>query len=376
MEDNFAEQIIPGTFIRVQAEGLIAPKGVAFGNVAIVGTAVAAKDEKGNDVEHALGTTHILSSLNDAKALWGPSDPVVDSTLNLMRGLELLFRNGATTVYAQALAAGATTDNFTTALDILLKDEVNVVVIPELPTGAATAIIKAAVNSAESVARDVIGVIGADSAVLDDVLAQANADKRLVLATPALMGAEDVEETLPNGIKRKKSVPIELPGQYTAAAVAGLIASLAPQASPTNKTLPGVTQLARKYGYGELTKLVSGNVLALESRQGIRVVRGITTEGAAFAQITTRRIVDYAKTGIRQVSNPFVGRLNNERVRKALKGALDSFLSTMLFDEQLTGYTLDVTATRADEIAGRCVVNVAMQPTFSIDYIRVTLALS
>ena len=30
----------------------------------------------------------------------------------------------------------------------------------------------------------------------------------------------------------------------------------------------------------------------------------------------------------------------------------------------------------ADEIAGRCIVNVAMQPTFSIDYIRVTLALS
>ena len=35
MEENFAEQIVPGTFIRVQAEGLIAPKGVSFGNVGI-----------------------------------------------------------------------------------------------------------------------------------------------------------------------------------------------------------------------------------------------------------------------------------------------------------------------------------------------------
>ena len=42
MEENFAEQIVPGTFIRVQAEGLIAPKGVSFGNVGIVGTAAAA----------------------------------------------------------------------------------------------------------------------------------------------------------------------------------------------------------------------------------------------------------------------------------------------------------------------------------------------
>lgn len=362
MEENFAEQIIPGTFIRVQAEGLIAPKGIAFGNVAIVGTAAAAVG-----VSNALNTTHILSSLEDAKALWAPSDPVAAGTLNLMRGLELLFRNGATTVYAQALAAGAATQNFSDALDELLKEEINVVVIPELATATATTVIKAAVNSAETNARDVIGVLGSDAdadAAPADIVAQANADKRLVLATPAIHGLD------PGGSE------VLLPGQYTAAAVAGLIASLAPQASPTNKTLTGVTRLGRKFGYGELKALVSGNVLALETRQGIRVVRGITTEGEAFAQITTRRIVDYAKAGIRQVSNPFVGRLNNERVRKALKGALDSFLSTMLFDEQLTGYTLDVTATRADEIAGRCVVNVAMQPTFSIDYIRVTLALS
>jgi hypothetical protein len=140
--------------------------------------------------------------------------------------------------------------------------------------------------------------------------------------------------------------------------------------------LPGITRLGTRFSYGELKDLLQGNVLPLESRQGMRVVRGITTEGAAFAQITTRRVVDYAKAGIRQVANPFVGRLNNERVRKALRGAIDSFLTTMLIDEALVGYTLEVRATRQDEIAGRCVVNVAMQPTFSIDYIRVTLALS
>ena len=73
--------------------------------------------------------------------------------------------------------------------------------------------------------------------------------------------------------------------------------------------LAGVTQLATRYSYGQLKALLQGNVCALEDRQGIRVVRGITTEGEAFAQITTRRIVDYAKAGIRQVANPFVGRL-------------------------------------------------------------------
>ena len=82
-----------------------------------------------------------------------------------------------------------------------------------------------------------------------------------------------------------------------------------------------------------------------------------------------------SKAGIRKASNPFIGRLNNQRVRKALQGAIDGFLTTMVQDEALIGYSLEVTATRADEIAGRAIVNAVIQPTFSIDFIAVTLVL-
>jgi hypothetical protein len=67
--------------------------------------------------------------------------------------------------------------------------------------------------------------------------------------------------------------------------------------------------------------------------------------------------------------------LNNQRVRKALQGAIDGFLTTMVVDEMLISYSLEVTATRADEIAGRCVVNATLRPTFSIDFIAVTMVL-
>ena len=87
-------------------------------------------------------------------------------------------------------------------------------------------------------------------------------------------------------------------------------------------------------------------------------------------------MVDFAKAGVRQVSQPFIGRLNNERVRKSLQGAIDGFLSNMVVNESLIAYELEVKASRQDEIAGRCIVNVAMQPVFSIDYIHVTLVLS
>lgn len=360
MENAFAEQVIPGTFIRVQAENLISAGGISYGNVGIVGT--AANADPGNDV---LGSTRILSSLDDARALYAPSDPIADGTLNLMRSLEIAFRCGATTVYAHALAAGASQGDFTTAIESsLIKENINFLIVPELPTSEAVAVL-GVVDTAETDGRDVIGVYGSDQTVFDNIDDDVTANKRFVMVTPGLALYEAASDSR-----------VTLPGNYTAAAMAGLLSSLPPHISPTNKVIPSLTGLSARFSYGQLKSLLQANACPLEDREGIRVVRGLTTEGAAFSQITTRRIVDFAKAGVRQVSNPFIGRLNNIRVRKALQGAIDGFLTTMVVDEMLTDYSLEVKASRQDEIAGRCVVNVAMQPTFSIDYIRVTLALS
>ena len=355
-EDQFAEQIIPGTFIRVQAEALISAGGISAGNIGIVGTAAS-----------GVGETHVLSDWEGAKETFGLYDALTGGTLNLNRSVEQLFRNGARTVYARGVAAGANKGDFTTAFAEIIKENVNILVAPELTTADATDVLKALVDSAEGDGKDVIAVIGGDGADATAVVAQAAtaANKRLIVTTPGFQTFDSVA-----------GADVTLGGNYSAAAVAGLISSLAVQSSPTNKALSGVTQLSEKYSYGELKQLVQGNVCALEDRRGIRVVRGVTTEGAAFAQITTRRITDYAKAGVRQVANPFIGRLNNQRVRAALQGAIDGFLATMLQDESLTNYTVSVTATRQDEIAGRAIVNIALQPTFSIDYIRVTMSLS
>ena len=94
-----------------------------------------------------------------------------------------------------------------------------------------------------------------------------------------------------------------------------------------------------------------------------------------YTKITTLRIVDYAKYGVRSAAQPFIGLLNNDRVRKAMKGAIIGFLAGMVDDEMLVAYDLDVTATRAEEIRGIARVTMTIQPTFSIDYIKVTMFL-
>ena len=47
----------------------------------------------------------------------------------------------------------------------------------------------------------------------------------------------------------------------------------------------------------------------------------------------------------------------------------------MVLDEMLTEYQLDVSATRAQEINGIASVVMTLKPTFSIDFIRVTMNL-
>jgi hypothetical protein len=167
-----------------------------------------------------------------------------------------------------------------------------------------------------------------------------------------------------------------LPAGYTAAAVAGLISSLPVQGSLTNRTLtvPGVALSANR---GEQEQLIRRNVLTVIQKDGFRIVKGLTTsgEGTPFSAIPTQRIVDYAKYGVRSAANPYIGRLNNDRVRAALKATLDAFLTRMVLDEALTKYALEVSATRPQEIAGEVSVVMTLQPVFNIEFIRVVMNL-
>lgn len=358
---NLSSLVIPGTYIRVRSEGLISAGGISSGNIGIAGKAASGTDK---------GTV-LLSDYREAVAIFGRYDAWDDGDgkFNLVRALELLFANGARMIYARGMAEA--NNDYESAFAELVKEDVNILVSPEQTTAAAKTLIGGLAETLESQGKDVMAVVGTDKTAVADIIAQVSANKRLVLVAPGIQ----TRETL---VALDGSVTVSdvtLPGTYAAAAVAGKLASLTAQTSLTNKTLPALAKLEQRFSYAQKVQLVTGNVLVLEERQGVRVVRGITTEGGAFTQITTRRIVDFAKAGVRKVGEPFIGRLNNERVRKALHGAIQGFLDTMIADEALTGYALEVTASRQDEIAGRALVNLMLQPTFSIDFLAVTIVL-
>jgi hypothetical protein len=275
-----------------------------------------------------------------------------------------LFGTGANTRGQDG--SDASDADYKNGLDLLLNEEAHIIVAAGKTDGFGAQLDShCQVASTDALRHDRIGVLGSALGASLDTIRGHNLDSdRLIFVAPGIQATD-----APSG------KAVTLPGAYAAAAIAGLLASLPPHVSLTNKPI-SVNGLENKYTNPELGQLVQDRVLGLEARQGFRVVKGITTATfTAFAQITTRRIVDYAKYGVRSAASSYIGLLNNERVRGALHTTIASFLNQMLADEMLISYDLNVSATREEERQGIVQVTMVLRPVFSIDFIKVTMFL-
>lgn len=275
--------------------------------------------------------------------------------------------------------AAAKDSDYKAALDLLTNENAHIIVAAGLDDTVIGDELKSHVENAstDKIKRDRIAVIGSrakgpsesNSAFLADVSTPTVTGDRIIFVTPGFKATDAAKAAA-----GAADPSVVLPGAYAAAAVAGMLSARDPHVSLTNKTV-SAAGLETRFNSGQLEQLVQGGVLGLEERRGIRVVKGITTDTGAFRQITTRRIVDFAKFGVRSAAEPYIGLLNNDRVRKALKGSINGFLASMVDDEMLVSYELDVTASRDEEIRGIAKVIMTVRPTFSIDYIKVVMFL-
>jgi hypothetical protein len=257
-------------------------------------------------------------------------------------------------------------------LEQLLNENAHIILAPGLDDTAITDELKAHVDfaSTDKIKRDRIAVVGSrPKPTLAQLTSHSVASDRMIFVAPGVKTTDAAKATA-----GAADPSVTLPGSYAAAAVAGMLSARDPHISLTNKTV-SAAGLETRFTPAQLEQLVQARVLALEQRNGFRVVKAITTDSGAFRQITTRRIVDFAKFGVRSAAEPYIGLLNNDRVRKAMKGSINGFLASMVDDEMLVSYELDVTATRDEEIRGIAKVIMTVRPTFSIDYIKVVMFL-
>ncbi len=263
--------------------------------------------------------------------------------------------------------ANASASDYALGLDQLLNENAHIIVAAGQDDKTIGSELTSHVESAsgDKINRYRIGVLGSkEKANLRDITSHNLSSDRVIFVAPGI-----------NATDAASGKKVNLPGSYAAAAIAGVLSSRPPHVSLTNKTV-SVAGLETRFTSAQEEQLVGARVMGLEERQGFRIVKGITTStNTAWHQITTRRIVDYAEFGVRSASVSYIGLLNNDRVRKALKGSINGFLAGMVDDEMLISYELAVTATRDEEIRGIAKVTMTLRPTFSIDFIKVVMFL-
>ena len=160
--------------------------------------------------------------------------------------------------------------------------------------------------------------------------------------------------------------------------VAGRLSTLAPHVSLTNQTLPIDGLDVALLGDRVQEPAAEPRAARAPEASASRSCKGITTDPGAFRpdQRAAHRRLRQGRRAARARTRTS-GELNNARVRAALKATLDGFLSQMVLDEMLIGYELDVSATRrAGDPRASARSTMTLQPTFSIDFIRVTMNLA
>jgi hypothetical protein len=165
-------------------------------------------------------------------------------------------------------------------------------------------------------------------------------------------------------------------------ALAGLLGHLEYFQSPTFKTvaMPGVPLVP--YTESELTKLVGpdGNLCVIAARRGRGsvCVKGIATDGF---QISVVRVADRCIREVKKISDGFIGELNNDDSRTALKQMIVAVFTQMERDGALVpsvdktspAFQVEVYASQNDVAAGNARIDIAVRPVRAIDYIYATI---
>ena len=318
---------------------------------------VAAKAARG-----AAGEAVILTGYTAGVAAFGEDVLPGMSTI-----LKLLFTNGASTVVAVRVAEEGTAADYETAFQVLGSQDVQVMVCDSADTTIQQAL-RTAVEESSASRRERIAVVGGSGESVSQLVTHAAAlnSERMVLVGPdALDGAGET-----------------LPGVFTAAAVAGVIAAGRDPAVPLNgAAVKGLGGLADTYGDNDIDLLVRGGVTPMESVAGtISPVRGITTRtttgGAADAtwrELTTILIVDDIIPAVRSaLRSKFARAKNTAQSRSAIRSQVIVELEKKVAAEIIDGYD-EVTVTADPDNPTVCLVEFTFAVAHGLNQIYLTV---
>jgi hypothetical protein len=163
-------------------------------------------------------------------------------------------------------------------------------------------------------------------------------------------------------------------------ALAGLLGRQDYFQSPTFKTIAAPGAPPGTYTDAQLTQLLDGNVLVINERRklGIIVVKGILTSGR---DINVQRVANKAVRDVKAIADVYIGLLNNEGARNALRQQIVALLLQMERDGAIVpsvdgtdpAFKVDVYSTQADFANGIVRIDIATRPVREIKFIYGTI---
>lgn len=198
--------------------------------------------------------------------------------------------------------------------------------------------------------------------------------------TPSEQADLDLIRTHAAAVRNRRFVLVSPAG--TAGAVAGLVARIRPEDSPTYKNVPLFDIAPASYSGSQLNRLLgpSHNLLVVQQRQGrgVVVLHGLDTSGD---QISVTRVADEAIRETKAISEDFIGKVNNADARAALKARITATLTRMeragalvpSTDGSDPAFLVDVYSTQLDFAQGIVHIDIAVRPVRAIDFIYATI---
>lgn len=321
--------------------------------------AVAAKAVQGT-----VGEVVDLTRYSQAIIAFGEDTAETPGMSTLLR---LLFAGGVSHVVAVRVADSGELKDYQEAFALLEQQNVQIMVCDSAELSVQQALRQSVVDASEN-RRERIAVVGGDGDSVSELVARATAlnSERVVL-----VGGDVMDHT-----------GKELPGVFSAAAVAGMIAVSSDPAVPLNgANLAGVTGMVQSYSDNEIDQMVRGGVTPLECESGVVYpVRGVTTRttngGAAdttWRELTTILVVDDVIPAVRSaLRSKFSRAKNTAQCRGAIRTQTIVELERKVQAEIIDSYG-DVTVTASADDSTVCVVEFSFAVTHGLNRIYLTV---
>lgn len=311
---------------------------------------------------------------NDGAGLSSNSDIVTTLSSSTLVTATLVDNNTLIdTLDSTFLASGANGTSITISDVISIVNEYidrdyKILLVPEITANSSQSLLaarmEARANDYKIFSVFVTGISASESYSTTIARTATSNEGRLIIVVP---GSFELGGTLYNG-------------SYGAAVYAGMLSKQQLGVSLTHKTYPmqnyiNYTTDKINYTKSQVENLIQGGFTVINkvgNYVGVeRAVTKITDNTSPLFEQVVLFEIDYVKTNLYNILNPFIGQPNTVQKREEIKGIIKTFMNRTIIDKIINGYEVEVLLQSVDTV----VINLQVEPTYPINTILVNLTI-